>query len=303
MTLRHADKPFLGILLVICSTAFLGSSDAMAKYLSRSGMPAVEIAWIRFLVFVLIMTPMVLAPGSGNAMRSTRPLMQVFRGLGLLCSSIFFIVALSYLPIAEATATGFVSPLFVTALSIAFLGEKVGLRRWTATIVGLMGVLIIVRPGTAAFNPAAIFPILSALGWACALVLTRKMSGADSSITTMAFSAITGFLVLSVFVPFTWTMPTWQQIAFGTAIGISSTVGHWIVVLAFRHADASVLAPFSYVQLVWVTLLGYFVFGEIPDVWTFVGAAVIISSGLYTAHRERVRRAQIAVATEPLPSA
>lgn len=299
----HSDKPFLGILLVICSTAFLASSDAIAKYLSRSGMPPVEIAWIRFLVFVLIMTPIVLAPGSGTPLRSSRPLMQVFRGLGLLCSSIFFIIALGYLPIAEATATGFVSPLFVTGLSILFLGEKVGLRRWTATIVGLIGVLVIVRPGTAAFNPAAIFPILSSLGWASALVLTRKMSGADGSVTTMAFSAITGFLVLSVFVPFSWIMPSWHQIALGAAIGISSTVGHWIVVLAFRHADASVLAPFSYVQLVWVTLLGYFVFGEVPDIWTFVGAAVIISSGVYTAHRERIRRAQVAVPAEPYPSA
>ncbi len=275
----------------------------MAKYLSRTGMPSVEIAWIRFLVFVLILLPIVLAPASGNAMRSTRPLLQVFRGLGLLCSSIFFIMALGYLPIAEATATGFISPLFVTGLSVLFLGEKVGLRRWTATIVGLLGVLIIVRPGTAAFQPGTIFPIISALGWATALVLTRKISGADRAITTMAFSAITGFLVLSVIVPFYWIVPTWTQIALGVGIGSAATIGHWIVVQAFRYADASVLAPFSYVQLVWVTLIGFFVFGEVPDAVTFAGAAVIIASGVYTAHRERVRRAQVTVPAEPYPSA
>lgn len=289
--------------MIICSTAFLASSDAMAKYLSRTGMPSVEIAWIRFLVFVLILLPIVLAPASGNAMRSTRPLLQVFRGLGLLCSSIFFIMALGYLPIAEATATGFISPLFVTGLSVLFLGEKVGLRRWTATIVGLLGVLIIVRPGTAAFQPGTIFPIISALGWATALVLTRKISGADRAITTMAFSAITGFLVLSVIVPFYWIVPTWTQIALGIGIGSAATIGHWIVVQAFRYADASVLAPFSYVQLVWVTLIGFFVFGEVPDAVTFAGAAVIIASGVYTAHRERVRRAQVTVPAEPYPSA
>ncbi|MES2028718.1 MAG: DMT family transporter [Pseudomonadota bacterium] len=289
--------------MIICSTAFLASSDAMAKYLSRTGMPSVEIAWIRFLVFVLILLPIVLAPASGNAMRSTRPLLQVFRGLGLLCSSIFFIMALGYLPIAEATATGFISPLFVTGLSVLFLGEKVGLRRWTATIVGLLGVLIIVRPGTAAFQPGTIFPIISALGWATALVLTRKISGADRAITTMAFSAITGFLVLSVIVPFYWIVPTWTQIALGVGIGSAATIGHWIVVQAFRYADASVLAPFSYVQLVWVTLIGFFVFGEVPDAVTFAGAAVIIASGVYTAHRERVRRAQVTVPAEPYPSA
>lgn len=275
----------------------------MAKYLSRTGMPSVEIAWIRFLVFVVILLPIVLAPASGNPMRSTRPLLQVFRGLGLLCSSIFFIMALGYLPIAEATATGFISPLFVTGLSVLFLGEKVGLRRWTATIAGLLGVLIIVRPGTAAFQPGTIFPIISALGWATALVLTRKISGADRASTTMAFSAITGFLVLSVIVPFYWIVPSWTQIALGVGIGVAATVGHWIVVLAFRYADASVLAPFSYVQLVWVTLIGFFLFGEVPDAVTFVGAAIIIASGVYTAHRERVRRAQVTAPAEPYPSA
>lgn len=275
----------------------------MAKYLSRTGMPSVEIAWIRFLVFVAILLPIVLAPASGNPMRSTRPLLQVFRGLGLLCSSIFFIMALGYLPIAEATATGFISPLFVTGLSVLFLGEKVGLRRWTATIAGLLGVLIIVRPGTAAFQPGTIFPIISALGWATALVLTRKISGADRAITTMAFSAITGFLMLSVIVPFYWIVPSWTQIALGVGIGVAATVGHWIVVLAFRYADASVLAPFSYVQLVWVTLIGFFLFGEVPDAVTFAGAAIIIASGVYTAHRERVRRAQVTAPAEPYPSA
>lgn len=275
----------------------------MAKYLSRTGMPSVEIAWIRFLVFVVILLPIVLAPASGNPMRSTRPLLQVFRGLGLLCSSIFFIMALGYLPIAEATATGFISPLFVTGLSVLFLGEKVGLRRWTAIIAGLLGVLIIVRPGTAAFQPGTIFPIISALGWATALVLTRKISGADRAITTMAFSAITGFLVLSVIVPFYWIVPSWTQIALGVGIGVAATVGHWIVVLAFRYADASVLAPFSYVQLVWVTLIGFFLFGEVPDAVTFAGAAIIIASGVYTAHRERVRRAQVTAPAEPYPSA
>lgn len=275
----------------------------MAKYLSRTGMPSVEIAWIRFLVFVVILLPIVLAPASGNPMRSTRPLLQVFRGLGLLCSSIFFIMALGYLPIAEATATGFISPLFVTGLSVLFLGEKVGLRRWTATIAGLLGVLIIVRPGTAAFQPGTIFPIISALGWATALVLTRKISGADRAITTMAFSAITGFLVLSVIVPFYWIVPSWTQIALGVGIGVAATVGHWIVVLAFRYADASVLAPFSYVQLVWVTLIGFFLFSEVPDAVTFAGAAIIIASGVYTAHRERVRRAQVTAPAEPYPSA
>jgi drug/metabolite transporter (DMT)-like permease len=286
--------------MIIGSTLFLASSDAMAKYLGQS-LPAVQIGWIRFLVFVLILLPVVLAPSSGNVMRSTRPLMQVIRGLALLCSSIFFIIGLGYLPIAEAAATSFIAPVFVTGLSILFLAEKVGIRRWIATIFGLVGVLVIVRPGTSAFHPAVLFPILSALGWAVALVLTRKISGGDRAITTLVFSAIVGFLIMSVLVPFYWVTPTWQQIALGVGIGVSSTTGHWIVVQAFRYADASVLAPFSYIQLVWVTLAGFFVFGEVPDAWTFGGAAIIIGSGLYTAHRERMRRLR-SLPSEPYPS-
>jgi drug/metabolite transporter (DMT)-like permease len=237
-------------------------------------------------------------------MRADRPGMQVVRGIALLSSSLFFISGLSFLPIAEASATGFVAPLFVTALSIFFLGEKVGLRRWLATAVGLVGVVIILRPGSSAFHPAAIFPVISALAWACTLIMTRMMSGRDRAITTMAYSAITGFVVVSLLVPAVWVAPSWHDILCGVLIGVASTAGQWIVVLAFRYADASVLAPFSYTQLVVVSILGFILFGELPDVWTVTGAAFIVASGLYTAHRERIRRSQLlAVAAESSPNA
>ena len=191
-------------------------------------------------------------------------MLQVTRGMALLGSSLLFISGLRFLPIAEASATSFVSPLFVTALSIFFLGEKVGLRRWLATAVGLMGVLIVLRPGTSAFHPAAFFPVVSAFAWACTLILTRKMSGQEHVLVTMTYSSIVGFAILCALVPFVWVAPTWHDILFGTIIGLTSTAGQWIVVLAFRYADASVLAPFSYVQLLWVTLLGFLIFGEVP---------------------------------------
>jgi drug/metabolite transporter (DMT)-like permease len=129
------------------------------------------------------------------------------------------------------------------------------------------------------------------------------MSGRERAITTMTWSAITGVCVISALVPFVWVTPSWHDILFGLFIGLASTAGQWIVVLAFRYADASVLAPFSYTQLVWVSVLGFFVFGEIPDVWTIAGAAVIVCSGLYTAHRERLRRLQAPVEAEPSPNA
>jgi drug/metabolite transporter (DMT)-like permease len=298
----RADRPFRGIALILASTIFLGCSDVTAKYLSAT-LPSIEIAWIRFLVFALIMVPAMLPGTRLFALHSERPGLQVMRGVALLSSSLFFISGLRFLPIAEASATGFIAPLFVTALSIAFLGEKVGVRRWLATITGLIGVLIILRPGSSAFHPAAFFPIVSALAWACTLIMTRMMSGKERAITTMTYSAITGVCILSALVPLVWVTPSWHDILFGIFIGVASTAGQWIVVLAFRYADASVLAPFSYTQLVWVSILGFFVFGEIPDIWTITGAAVIVASGLYTAHRERIRRLRVPVAAEPNPNA
>jgi drug/metabolite transporter (DMT)-like permease len=297
----RADRPLRGIALIIGSTVFLACSDAMAKYLSLS-LPSIEIAWIRFLVFVIIVLPAALTTAP-NAFRSVRPGLQAFRGAALLSSSVLFITGLRFLPVAEASATSFVAPLFVTALSIAFLGEKVGVRRWLATIVGLCGVLIIVRPGSSTFDPAALFPVLSAFGWACTLIVTRMISGKDRAITTMAYSSVVGLCILTAMVPLVWVTPSWRDIVLGLMVGIASTTGQWIVVLAFRYADASVLAPFSYTQLVSATILGFLIFGDVPDIWTIVGAAVIIGSGIYTAHRERVRRAQLPIAAEPYPSA
>jgi drug/metabolite transporter (DMT)-like permease len=299
----RVDRPFRGIALVIASTIFLGTSDVTAKYLSLT-QSSIEIAWIRFLVFSLIMIP-AMVPGSRLfAIRSSRPGLQIARGAALLGSSLFFISGLRYLPIAEASATGFVSPIFVTALSIVFLSEKVGVRRWIATAVGLIGVLIILRPGSSAFHPAAFFPLVSALCWAATLIMTRMMSGSERAITTMTYSALVGLGILSALVPIVWVPPTLHDILFGILIGVASTAGQWIVVLAFRYADASVLAPFSYSQLLWVSILGFIIFGEVPDVWTVTGAAFIIASGLYTAHRERVRRsALIVAAVEPTPNA
>ncbi len=299
----RADRPFKGIALILASTIFLGASDVTAKYLSAT-LPSIEIAWIRFLVFALIMTPAMLPGSPLYALQTNRRGLHLLRGAALLGSSLFFISGLRFLPIAEASATGFVAPLFVTALSIVFLSEKVGLRRWMATGVGLIGVIVILRPGSGAFDPAAFFPLVSALAWACTLIMTRMMSGTERAITTMTYSSIVGLCIVSLLVPFVWVTPSWHDIMFGVFIGVASTAGQWIVVLAFRYADASVLAPFSYTQLVWVSVLGFLVFGEVPDAWTVTGAAFIVASGLYTAHRERVRRSQLlTVSGEASPNA
>jgi drug/metabolite transporter (DMT)-like permease len=288
----RADRPFRGIALILLSTVFLATSDISAKYLSKT-LPSIEIAWVRFAIFALIMVPAMLPGSPLFALRTSRPGFQLLRGLALLGSSILFITSLGYLPMAEASATSFVAPLFVTALSIVFLSEKVGVRRWAATIVGLAGVIVIVRPGTGAFQIAALLPIVSAFAWACTLVMTRVMSGREHATTTMTYSSIVGVCVMSAMVPFVWVTPSLNEILICLLVGVASTTGQWIVVLAFRYADASVLAPFSYIQLLWACILGFLIFGEVPDAWTMTGASFIVASRLYTAHRERIRQSQL----------
>jgi drug/metabolite transporter (DMT)-like permease len=285
---RQSEAVLLGIVLVVASTVFLSAGDVLAKYLSAS-LPPLQIAWMRYLGFVLILLPAVLASGARTVLASRRPGLQALRGLALLGSTLFFFLALPYLAVPELTAIFFVAPVMVTALSAPFLGERVGRARWAAAAVGFAGVMIVIRPGTAAFEPAAILPVIGALSWASGLLVTRRLSGIDPPLTTLAWTALLGFALLSAVAPFVWVPPNWPQLALGALVGIVSLTGHWIVVLAYRHGDASVLAPYSYTQLIWASAFTWLVFGSLPEVWTYVGATIIIASGLFTAHRERVR--------------
>ncbi|HYH37626.1 MAG TPA: DMT family transporter [Azospirillum sp.] len=281
------DDPVRGILLVVLAVLFFTCSDAAAKHLSQT-LPSLEIAWLRYASFALLVVPVVVR-GGPNVLRTDRPLLQILRGLGMLGSAVFFILGLTYLPMAEAAAISYVNPAFVTALSIPFLGERVGIRRWAAVVIGLIGVMIVIRPGSAAFDASAVFPILSAMSWAIGIIVTRRMTGSEDATTTLVWTALTGLVVLSVLLPFNAVMPTPTELAVGLLIGVASTTAQWLLILAYRYGDASVLAPYSYIQLVWSTAAGYLVFSAVPDLWTFAGMAVIVASGVYTAHRERLR--------------
>lgn len=281
------ENSLRGIGLVLLGGAFLSSADAVSKLMAET-VPALQITWLRYAAFALIMLAITL-PGGIAVLKPRRPKLQLARGIAVTVSSVLFVSSLRYLPIADATATSFISPLFVTALSIPLLGERIGWRRWTATIVGLIGVLIVVRPGGAGFQLAALLPMLSASSWAFALIFTRMMSATENPVTTLTWSAIIGFVLLSLLQPFGWQPLTAQAIWLGVFVGVASTIGHWFVILAFRHADASLLAPFAYLQLLWASIFGYFMFAALPDRFTWLGAVIISASGLYIAHRERLR--------------
>ncbi|MBJ6125189.1 DMT family transporter [Microvirga splendida] len=282
-----ASSPLRGILFLIASTVVFSVADVITKQLA-STLPPPEVAWMRYVTFALVIIPVVLLKGGPGLLRSRRPKLQVLRGCGMVGSSLLFIASLPSLPVADATAIFFVSPILIMALSVFFLGETVGWRRWSAAAFGFIGVMIVVRPGTGAFQFAALLPMMAASSWAVGAVVTRKIVG-DHAFTTLAYSALVGTVVLSALMPFNWVTPDATEIGLGLSMGVLFAIGHWFIVLAYRHGNASMIAPFSYVQLIWAGSLGYLVFGTVPDAWTITGAGIIALSGLYAAYRERVR--------------
>ena len=180
-------------------------------------------------------------------MHTPRLRLQIIRALAVAGSAVLFILGLGHLQVAEATAINFISPIFITALSIPLLGEKVGVRRWAAAAVGFLGVMLVVQPGGSAFQLAALLPIGAALGWAMAAIATRLMSS-ERSEATLAWSAMIGLIALTAFVPFHWRTPTAGELGLAVLMGSFSTMGHWLIILAYRKAAVSTIAPFSYVS-------------------------------------------------------
>jgi drug/metabolite transporter (DMT)-like permease len=286
------DDPIKAIALAVSATVLFGSSDTISKYLSGS-LPIVEFIWIRYVLFLIMAACLV----RRRSILPRNPRLQITRGLCVVGSSILFVYGVRQMTMAQATTISFLSPLLITILSIPLLGETVGPRRWAAVGVGMLGMLVVVRPGLGGFQPAALFGVASAFCWALALVITRKISSSDTPQTTVLWSAAIGTAVLSLILPFQAVWPTPKQLGLSLVLGVLASGGQWVVILAHRIAPASLLAPFFYGQLLWVSVLGFLVFGNLPDIWTIVGAAIIAASGLYTAHRERVRRQESRRAT------
>lgn len=283
----NPDDPLRGIALFLAATTLFSVADTIAKFLTAD-LPIVQINWMRYLIFAA-MALVLSTRTAGHPFRVQRPRLQLLRGVCVVSSSVLFIYGIREIPLAEAASIGFVAPVFITMLSIPLLGEVVGIRRWAAVVVGLVGVLVVMRPGTGAFQPAALLVVASASCWSLGLILTRKMAGTERAATTLLWSASTGLVVLSVLLPFNFRIPTLAQLGLALVQGTLSSVGQWMVIQAHRTAPASTLAPIIYVQLIWSTIAGYVVFAAFPDHWTIVGATIIIGSGLYTAHRERIR--------------
>ena len=275
-----------GILLLVAAVSTFAAMDTIAKYLSRT-YPVPSIVWARYAAQTLFLVAFV-GPRLGlGLLRTRRPGLQLVRGATLAASTLFFFSALALMPIAEAAAITFLSPLLLVALSTWVLKERVRRSAWLALGAGFVGVLIIIRPGGEVFTFAALLPMLTAVCFACYQLLTRQLAGVDSSMTTLFYSAIVGTVLLAALLQFYWKTPetVFHGLLFAV-LGVLASVGHFLLIRAFEHAPPSVLAPFVYSQLVAVLILGYAVFGDFPDGWSLLGMAIIVLAGAWIAARQ-----------------
>jgi len=281
------DNFLRGGALMLAATLLFSLSDTMAKYITQS-VPTIELAAIRYTVF-LLMAASPLLRDRRVSMRSRRPALQILRGVCLLGSALFFILSLAHLPIAEATAINFITPLLITALAVPVLGEVVRPQGWIAVVVGFLGMLVVVRPGLHGLHPSALLVLMSSLCWCVAMLVTRRLVGIDRSGVTVLWSAGTGLVMLLAMLPFFLAPMSWRLFGLCLAVGVVASSGQWLAILAYRYARATALAPLGYAQLIWSSVLGLIVFGNLPDRFVLLGAVIIALSGLYVVHLERVR--------------
>ena len=297
MTRHHVHIPAAAILMIVGAVACFSIADAIIKTLA-SRYPIPLLVWARWGAQVLAMVVW-LAPKMGFGMIRTRQLpMQLVRGVLLIVSSVCFIAALRYLPLADATALNYLTPTLVIVMAIAFLGERMTAARGAFVVAGLVGMLMIVQPGAEIFNAASMFAILSAACYAVYQITTRMLAGEDPRVT-LFYPALVGVGIMTLVWPWFGSQidVAWRDVALMLALGVLGTVGHFLFILAFQRAPASALTPFTYVHLVFATIIGWLVFGDLPDGLTFAGMALVAGSGLLLTWHER-RRALIA-APEP----
>ena len=277
------------IILNLSAWVMLPIMDGFAKYLS-STIPILQITWSRYFFTVIFVLPIMLIFYRKNFKWTEQPKLQLIRGLLLFCANILFFYSISVISLAKALTLAFIAPLIVTILSPILLGEKVGLRRWAAVITGFIGSLIVLRPGFVEINLASIAALGTGFLYGIYLIVTRKLHDADHPLLTLLLTGVVGAIIGSVVMPTVWVQPTMTDWYMMLAIGFFASIGHLLLILSLRYADASQLAPFGYFEIITNIIIGYYFFNHFPDRWTIVGLCVIISSGLYIFRREALNR-------------
>ena len=284
-----AERRLLGIGLTLAAYFMFVGIDSSAKWLAIGGIPAAQVVFLRYVIHLALVLGINLPQtGLGTLVRTASFKTQALRAATLLGATTSNFIALRYLPLTVTGAIAFTMPLILCALSVPLLGEQVGWRRWTAIIIGFLGIVVIVRPGTEAFHPAALLCLAGAVFTAFYFILTRRMAGRDSPATQQFYVGLFAtVLLLPIAVPL-WVWPTEPSVWIASfAIGMFGFVGHQLFTVATGFAPAPVLAPFAYIQIIFMAASSWLLFNQPPDIWLYVGAPIVIGSGLYIWLRER----------------
>lgn len=299
------DRLGFAIALLCVSFFVFASMDTIAKVLATSGIPPLQVAFMRFLLNALAVL-LVLFPRYGaEIFRSNAPKLQLLRAFGLMASTVFNFFAVAYLPLTVTISIFFASPLLICLLSIPILGEKVGIRRLVSVFVGFIGVLIITQAWSADFQWAMLLSLAAMTGASTYFVMTRKVAGVDSSPVSMVYASLIPTVLVAPFGLAVWVAPDfWWQWALLVSIGLLGFVGHLILTIAYRYAQASRVAPVVYTQIIYATFFSWAIFGTLPTSTTAIGTLIIVASGVYLWWRERslVAKALIAQPEQQPPA-
>ncbi len=288
-TTPHALK---GISLVLCAMAVLPLIDVCAKFLVQQGVPVAQMVWARFFFGALFTLPFAFGVAGTGAFLPVNPLLNAGRAAFLILGTAFFFLALKYLPIADTLAIFFVQPILITALSPLLLREHVGIRRWISVMIGFIGVMIIIRPGFQAFNLGVIFALLAGMSSAFYILVTRHLTGKAHAMVTTFQTSVMGAVALSAALPLFWFEVSRDQWLLLVLLGAIAIAGHYLITKAYDYAEASLLSPFGYTEMIMAVFAGWYFFGDFPDAWTFAGVTILIACAIYISLRER----QLAIA-------
>lgn len=284
---RESASPGRGILYSLLGGLLLTANDAVLKWLTGD-YPVGQLLFFRGLFVLLVITLFVWRLGSMETIRINSFRDQIQRAGFAFTSGFLFITGITYLPLADAIAITFAGPLFITILAAPMLGEIVGWRRWTAVVVGFFGILVMLRPTTEALQLAALLPLGASLAGALRDITTRRISANETSLSILLFSTLAVIVFGLGTLPFGWAPLTLRDLGLMGLSGLFVGGAHYFLIERFRWAEASLLAPFKYLTMIWAVIFGFLIFGDLPDSWTLSGAGFLIVCGVYIAHRETV---------------
>ena len=280
-----ADRVGFGIGCALVAVFCFSMADATAKWLTASYAP-MQIVCLRYVFGLIPVGLLVWRQGGLRALRTERPLAHVVRAFLIFSALVALFTGLRHLPLAEAISVAFTAPLFIAALAGPVLGEHVGPRRWAAILIGFGGALVMIRPGTEAFRPEALYVVLSAFCFALSAVVTRRMTRSENTIAMLAYTTSGACLFSLFFVPFVWRAPAVDDLWLFALIGVIGSTAAYFLILAYRNAQAAVVATFEYTALIWAALFGWLLWQERPEIPVLAGAAVIALAGFYVTRYE-----------------